>query len=600
MNQLTWEEMASLVDNGGGVQQISAVDVHRIGASETPLQLSGGTLWPCPPIQAATFNEQLIERVGRMIGNEALFKGVAYWQGNAMNIHRSPLSGRNVEYYSQDGFHGGVFAAAVAKGVSSKGVTTHIKHMMLNDQESYRDLNGGVFTWATEQAIREIYARPFEHALKEGNSTGIMGSFNRIGNINSQLNLAMHTLVRVEWANRAIFETDAWQGTYCPLDLMVRQGDNQVLGSGKNLPEIGLEYGAWDADGNCVRVSDGGEGTFLSQTHYAAVRRSAQEILWNYSNGNGVRNGYRDIAPTVLEFDQFARESLPVAIEGIDYQTIELAQGSELPEGFTLENGIIAHDGSNDEGEWAVTVSLAGVDGYLNLTAPVVIRIVEPIHASSDLAALKVGEATDITFDAPYYAYGGYPVVSAWYENTITDADGNPVDPVDVEGSRGTTHIAGTGDPVGGSWNIYNWYWKNAEQKLGSGSYDVIGHLAFADIQATDARYIDTADVLAGNYYKAFLYGYSVSEEDQEKLAEYGLTAEKVITSFAGYQGIHYDINSALRLTGAPTKAGEVTFTVTLNLPLVRGLGNRFPNFNGLASPAVTEITRTVTLTIAE
>jgi len=271
-----------------------------------------------------------------------------------------------------------------------------------------------------------------------------------------------------------------------------------------------------------------------------------------------------------------------------------------LPEGFTLENGIIAHDGSYDEGEWTVTVSLAGVDGYLSLTAPVVIRIVEPIHASGDLSALKVGEETDITFDAPYYTYGSYPVVSAWYENTITDADGNPVDPVEVQGSRGTTHIAGTGDPVGGSWNIYNWYWKNAEQKLGSGSYDVIGHLAFADIQATDARYIDTADVVAGNYYKAFLYGYSVSEEDQAKLAEYGLAAEPVITSFAGYQGINYDINSALRLTGVPAKAGEVTFTVTLNLPLVRGLGNRFPNFNGLASPVVTEITRTVTLTIAE
>ena len=600
MNQLTWTEMASLVNNGGGVQAIPAVDVNRVGASETPLQLSGGTLWPCPPIQAATFNVKLIERLGVMIGNEALFKGVSYWQGNAMNIHRSPLSGRNVEYYSQDGVHGGIFAAAVSKGVASKGVTTHIKHMMLNDQESYRDLNGGVFTWATEQVIREIYAKPFEHALKEGNSTGIMGSFNRIGNINSQLNLALHTLVRVEWANRAIFETDAWQGTYCPLDLMVRQGDNQVLGSGSNLPEIGLEIGQWDADGNCVRVSDGGDGTFLSHTHYAAVRRSAQEILWNYSNGNGIRNGYAEIAPTVLEFDQFARESLPVDIAGIDYQTIQLAQGSELPEGFTLENGIIAHDGSYDQGEWMLNVSLSGVDGYLSLTAPVIIRIVEPIHASAALDTLKMGEAVDITFDAPYYAYGSYPVVSAMYDNIITDLDGNPVETVEVAGSRGTTRIAGTGEPVGGSWNIYNWYWKNAQQKLGSGSYDVIGHLAFADIQATDARYLDTADVAAGNYYKAFLYGYSVSEEDQAKLAEFGLVAEPVITSFAGYQGINYDINSALRLAGTPAKAGTVEFTVTLQVPLVRGLGNRFPNFNGVGSPAVMEITRTVVLTIAE
>ena len=181
-----------------------------------------------------------------MMGNEALFKGCSYWQGNAMNIHRSPLSGRNVEYYSQDGVHGGKFAAAVVAGVTSKGVTCHIKHMMLNDQESYRDLNGGVSTWATEQVIREIYAKPFEYALKVGRSTGVMSSFNRIGMVNSQLNLAMHKLVRNEWSNRAIFETDAWQGTYCPLDLMVRQGDNQVLGAGTTLPDIGLEIGAWE------------------------------------------------------------------------------------------------------------------------------------------------------------------------------------------------------------------------------------------------------------------------------------------------------------------------------------------------------------------
>ena len=103
MNQLTWEEMCSLVDNGGGTQAIPAVGVADVGANETPLQLAGGTMWACPPILAASFNLELAERIGVMMGNEALFKNCAYWQGNAMNIHRSPLSGRNVEYYSQDG-----------------------------------------------------------------------------------------------------------------------------------------------------------------------------------------------------------------------------------------------------------------------------------------------------------------------------------------------------------------------------------------------------------------------------------------------------------------------------------------------------------------
>lgn len=598
MNQLTWEEMASLVDNGGGTQAISAVGVTKVGASETPLQLSGGTMWACPPILAASFNLELAEKVGVMMGNEALFKGCSYWQGNALNIHRSPLSGRNVEYYSQDGVHSGKFSAAVLQGITSKGVTCFIKHMMLNDQESYRDLNGGVFTWATEQVIREIYAKPFEYSLKQGHSTGIMGSFNRIGNINAQLNLALKNLVRVEWDNRAIFETDAWQGTYCPVDLMVRQGNNQVLGSGEAIPAVGLEYGAWDAEGNCVRVSDGGDGTFLSQTHYAAVRKSAQEILWNFCNGNGIKNGYSTLDACVLEFDSYAKQSLAITYAGVDFQQLELADGSELPAGFTLNEGVISSDGSVSEGEWNINVKLTGIDGYITLTAPVVIRMVDPIHVSQ--TELKVGQAADVTINAPYYAYSSSVTVNAIYVNTITDLEGNPVQgqwyPGGGRGSEGTAKS--TGDSIGGSWRILNWYWKDASQLPAGNTYDCVGHLAFADIEATDARYIDTADVLSGNYYKAFPYEFRMSDEDAAKLADFGLTVEKVMTNHTGYQGVSYDVNTGLKLTGTPAKAGEVTVTVTVQIPLV--MGSRFPNFYARMSPVVTEITRTVTLTIGE
>lgn len=599
MNQLTWEEMAKLVDNGGGVEAIPAVGVPEVGPSETPLQLAGGTMWACPPILAASFNLELAERIGVMMGNEALFKNCAYWQGNAMNIHRSPLSGRNVEYYSQDGMHGGAFAAAVAKGVTSKGVTCFIKHMMLNDQESYRDLNGGVFTWATEQVIREIYARPFERALKDGNSTGVMGSFNRIGNINSQLNGAVKSLVRDEWANRAIFETDAWQGTYCPVDLMVRQGNNQVLGSGSAIPEVGLEYGTWDAEVNCVQVSNGGDGTFPSYTHYAAVRKSAQEILWNYSNGNGISNGYATIEPAVLEFDAYAVESLPVEFEGIDYLSVALTEESTLPEGFVMENGIITADGTYAEGEWTVEVNLTGIDGYINRAAPVIIRIVDPIHVSG-LDGLKTGEAVDINVDAPYYTYNDYITVNGVYVNTITDAEGNSVQGQHYPGGgRGREGDAlSTGDSVAGSWRILNWYWVDENQLPAGNTYDCVGHIAFADIEATDARYIDTADIEAGNYYKEFLYGYTVSEEDVAALEEYGLTLEYVMSNHTGTQGISYDVNTGLHITGTPTQAGSVEVTVTLQVPLV--IGSRFPNFYAQMSPVVTELTRTITIEIAE
>lgn len=596
MNQLTWNEMTSLVDNGGGMQAIPAVNVPRVGTTETPLQLGGGTMWACPPILAASFNVELAERIGVMMGNEALFKGQSYWQGNAMNIHRSPLSGRNVEYYSQDGIHGGIFAAAVAKGVTSKGVTCHIKHMMLNDQESYRDLNGGVFTWATEQVIREIYARPFEYALKDGNSTGVMGSFNRIGNINSQLNGAVKALVQEEWDNLAIFETDAWQGTYCPVDLMVRQGNQQVLGAGSAIPEVGLEFGEWDAAGNCVRVSNGGDGTFLSQTHYAAVRKAAQEILWNYCNGNGIKNGYASIEPCVMEFDRYAAQSIPIVFDGVDYLRLELAEGSELPAGFTLADGIITCDGSVSEGEWTIQVALTGIDGYIDKTAPVVITMVDPIHVSE--TELTVGQQASVEITAPYYAYNGYIAVNGVYVNTLTDADGNPVQGQHYPGGgRGREGDAkSTGDSIGGSWRILNWYWKDAAQRPAGNTYDCVGHLAFADIEATDARYLDTADVLAGNYYKAVLYEYSISDEDAARLAEYGLTVEKVMTNHTGYQGIDYDVNTALIVSGTPSKSGSVEITVTLQIPMV--VGSRFPNFYAQMSPVVTEVSRTVTINI--
>ena len=100
----------------------------------------------------------------------------------AMNIHRSPFSGRNYEYYSEDGLHSGKMAAAETQGIQSQGVTTYCKHFAVNDQESNRD-SGGLLTWVNEQAMREIYIKPFEIAVKEGGTRGIMSSFNRIGEI---------------------------------------------------------------------------------------------------------------------------------------------------------------------------------------------------------------------------------------------------------------------------------------------------------------------------------------------------------------------------------------------------------------------------------
>ncbi len=120
-------------------------------------------------VLAGTWNQPLATRYGEMIGNNALLGSCAGWYAPAMNIHRLPFSGRNNEYYSEDGLLTGVIAAATSRGAASKGMYTFIKHFALNDQENHRgDRTGqfGLATWANEQAIRELYLLPFKLCIE--------------------------------------------------------------------------------------------------------------------------------------------------------------------------------------------------------------------------------------------------------------------------------------------------------------------------------------------------------------------------------------------------------------------------------------------------
>ena len=136
---------------------------------------------------AQTFNLEMAAKQAAAIGNECLIGdekhgGIAYpgWYAPGVNLHRSPFSGRNTEYYSEDPFLTGKFAATVIKGVKEKGVYANVKHFAVNDQETHRSAKG-VATWVDEQAMRELYLKAFEIAVKESEANGLMTSFNRIG-----------------------------------------------------------------------------------------------------------------------------------------------------------------------------------------------------------------------------------------------------------------------------------------------------------------------------------------------------------------------------------------------------------------------------------
>ena len=216
LDQMTFDEYKALF-NGGCY---STKDIMRLGIPGTtsfdgPTGIVAflgnkavyGTCYYCSEcLVAQTWNLELAEKQGRAIGNEALignYKGdkLPYtgWYGPGVNMHRSPFGGRNTEYYSEDPFQSGKCAAAVVKEVQKYGVYANVKHFALNDQETNRDTEGKL-TWCNEQAIREIYLNPFEMAVKEGGTRGIMSSFNRIGTkwTGGDYRL-LTTILRKEW-----------------------------------------------------------------------------------------------------------------------------------------------------------------------------------------------------------------------------------------------------------------------------------------------------------------------------------------------------------------------------------------------------------------
>ena len=169
----------------------------------------GTSHYACEPIMAATFNKDLLHKLGEAVGDEALIgdergDGAPYsgWYAPGVNIHRSPFGGRVGEYYSEDPFLSGMLASSQIQGVMSKGVYTMVKHFAVNEQETSRS---GVATWVDEQTLREIYLKPFEYTVKEGKATGMMSSFNRIGTVWAGGDYRLLTeVLRDEWGFRGM------------------------------------------------------------------------------------------------------------------------------------------------------------------------------------------------------------------------------------------------------------------------------------------------------------------------------------------------------------------------------------------------------------
>lgn len=190
------EEMIALINNGAyhtlAMESVGLpATIHGDGPSGftcfmSKEQVNGTCQYVSEPVMASTWNINLMNELGEAIGEEGTIGDKATGQpyssiyAPGVNIHRSPFGGRCSEYFSEDPFISGMMGAAEVQGIQSRGVLPTVKHFVANEQETHRSI-GGDLSWLSEQALREIYLKPFEYTVKMGETRGIMTSFNRIG-----------------------------------------------------------------------------------------------------------------------------------------------------------------------------------------------------------------------------------------------------------------------------------------------------------------------------------------------------------------------------------------------------------------------------------
>lgn len=398
MNQLSWEDLANIVSgdakSGPGMAALDIINKDEDNYKDGPVQISGGTLFPSAPILSASFNTKLGEKMGRLVGNEAIFLGLSQWAGPAMNTHRSPFSGRNFEYYSQDGYHAARFAAAVVSGAVSKGLITYCKHFFLNDQESYRADYGGVLTFANEQVIREQYLKPFEYAVKFGHSMGLMSSFNRIGYAVTANSYAIHQyLLRDEWDSKADVCTDAWAKDYVPVNLMAYAGSDQLLGSSKGYPKNALDHGTWDSATKMVKTKSSDKATSddtANPSFYFAVRRKAQRALYTRANSTTIKNGAVSGQKFSVVVEQGVTNNVKVSNSDISFD-LDADSIAALDE-FNLKfvNNKVVSGKPTKEGKLTLKATTKQ-DVWITSTAEITVEVRSAIHV--DDTAMITGES---------------------------------------------------------------------------------------------------------------------------------------------------------------------------------------------------------------
>lgn len=270
LDQMTIEDMQQTIGFGGyQTAAVTSIEKVRTNDCDGPASINnnftgvGSVGFPAATLIGMTWSKELAYSFGDSIGEMANEMDTSGWYGPAMNIHRTAFAGRNFEYYSEDGVLSGVMASNAIKGAQEHGVYAYMKHFALNDQEGNRTSMAA--TWSNEQAIREIYLRPFEISVKDADCHAVMSSFNYIGNCwAGGCSELLKNVLRGEWGFVGFVETDYF-GVYgyMTADQGVRNGSDLML---------------------CTTGNDFNTVTVLTNSSKQALREASKNILYTVVN----------------------------------------------------------------------------------------------------------------------------------------------------------------------------------------------------------------------------------------------------------------------------------------------------------------------------